>query len=423
VITAQSIAQTFHEAYSRVLASLISTFRDFELAEDVLQDAFVRAMEHWPADGLPANPAAWLLITARNRAIDKLRRQKKWLVEDDSFDLERLPSTDSSDEDDMTFPDERLKLIFTCCHPALAEEAQIALTLRTLGGLTTEEIARAFFVPAPTMAQRLVRAQRKIRDAGIPYEVPAPDKLGGRMSAVLATIYLIFNEGYEASSGQSLVRHELCAEAIRLGELLLQLVEGESQNATLQLFKPELMGLLALMLLHDARRNARADVGGRLVLLEDQDRGVWDAVRIDRGQRLLEGALLLHRPGPYQIQAAISAIHAEAARPEDTDWRQIAALYAELVKYLPSPVVQLNRAVAVSFADGPLVGLMLLDQLKLEEDLGSYHLYHAARADLLRRLGMRDEAVSEYQQALALCENTAERDFLSKRIESLYIGR
>jgi RNA polymerase sigma-70 factor (ECF subfamily) len=423
VITAQSITQIFHEAYSRVLASLISTFRDFELAEDVLQDSFVRAMEHWPNEGMPSNPAAWLLITARNRAIDKLRRQKKWLVEDGPVELERLTSTDSSDEDDMTIPDERLKLIFTCCHPALAEEAQIALTLRTLGGLTTEEIARAFFVPAPTMAQRLVRAQRKIRDAGIPYEVPAPDNLGGRMSAVLATIYLIFNEGYEASSGQSLVRHELCAEAIRLGELLLQLVEGESKNATLQLFKPELMGLLALMLLHDARRNARADLGGRLVLLEDQDRGQWDAARIDRGQRLLEDALLLHRPGPYQIQAAISAIHAEAARPEDTDWVQIAALYAELVKYLPSPVVQLNRAVAVSFADGPLVGLMLLDQLKLEEDLGSYHLYHAARADLLRRLGMRDEAVSEYQQALALCENTAEREFLSKRIESLYIGR
>jgi RNA polymerase sigma-70 factor (ECF subfamily) len=421
VTTAQSIAQTFHEAHSRVLASLISTFKDFELAEDVLQDAFVSAMEHWPADGLPANPAAWLLTTARNRAIDRLRRQKKWLTDDGQEDLEHLPSTDrlDIDVDEKTFPDERLKLIFTCCHPALAEEAQIALTLRTLGRLTTEEIAHAFFVPAPTMAQRLVRAQRKIRDAGIPYEVPAAERLGGRMAAVLATIYLIFNEGYDASSGQSLMRHELCAEAIRLGELLLQLVEGESKNATLQLFRPELMGLLALMLLHDARRNTRADVDGRLVLLEDQDRSQWDGAHIARGQQLLESALLLHRPGPYQIQAAISAVHAEATLPEDTDWQQIAALYAELVKYLPTPVVQLNRAVAVSFADGPLAGLMLLDQLKLDEDLGHYHLYHAARADLLRRLGMRDEAVSEYQHALALCENTAEREYLSQRTESL----
>ena len=413
------ITQTFHEAQSRVLASLISTFRDFELAEDVLQDAFVSALEHWQADGIPSNPAAWLLTTARNRAIDRLRRQKKWMAEEGHDDLERLPHPNLPDVDENKFPDERLKLIFTCCHPALAEEAQIALTLRTLGGLTTEEIAHAFFVPAPTLAQRLVRAQRKIRDAGIPYEVPAADKLGGRMAAVLATIYLIFNEGYEASSGQTLIRQDLCTEAIRLGQLLLQLVEREHKNTTLQIFRPELMGLLALMLLHDARRKTRADAAGQLVLLEAQDRTQWDSAQIARGQRLLQIALRLHQPGPYQIQAAISALHAEAACAEDTDWPQIAALYEELLKYLPTSVVQLNRVVAVSFADGPLAGLMLLDQLKLDADLGQYHLYHATRADLLRRLGLRDEATTEYQQALTLCQNEAERQFLNKRIEAL----
>jgi RNA polymerase sigma-70 factor, ECF subfamily len=417
----QTFTQIFDEAHSRVLASLISTFRDFELAEDVLQDAFVSALEHWRTDGLPGNPAAWLLTTARNRAIDRLRRQKKWIDKEGQENLERLPHPDSqyTDVDENTFPDERLKLIFTCCHPALAEEAQIALTLRTLGGLTTEEIAHAFFVPAPTMAQRLVRAQRKIRDAGIPYEVPAADKLGGRMAAVLGTIYLIFNEGYEAAFGIALMRQDLCAEAIRLCTLLLQLVEGEPKHATLQLFRPELMGLLALMLLHDARRKTRTDAAGQLVLLEDQNRGLWDRAQIKRGLHLIESALLLHQPGPYQVQAAISAVHAEAAHADDTDWPQIAALYDELLKYLPTPVVQLNRAVAVSFADGPLAGLMLLDQLKLDQDLGQYHLYHAARADLLRRLGLRDEAAAEYQRALALCKNEAEQQFLTDRIASL----
>ena len=415
------ITQIFHEAHSRVLASLISTFKDFELAEDVLQDAFVGALEHWQTDGIPNNPAAWLLTTARHKAIDRLRRNKKWIDEDGQENLERLPHPDQSntDVDENTFPDERLKLIFTCCHPALAEEAQIALTLRTLGGLTTEAIAHAFFVPATTMAQRLVRAQRKIRDAGIPYEVPATHKLGERMAAVLATIYLIFNEGYDAAFGAALMRQDLCAEAIRLCALLLQLVEGEPKHTTLQLFRPELMGLLALMLLHDARRSTRADAAGQIVLLEDQDRALWDHTQIVRGQHLLERALMLHQPGPYQIQAAISAIHAEAARAADTDWPQIAALYEALTKYLPTPVVQLNRAVAVSFANGPLAGLMLLDQLKLDQDLGQYHLYHATRADLLRRLGLRDEAMAEYHHALELCQNEAEQQFLNKRIEAL----
>ncbi len=417
----QTFTQIFDEAHSRVLASLISTFKDFELAEDVLQDAIVSALEHWQTDGMPSNPAAWLLTTARNKAIDRLRRHKKWMADDNEIDLERLPhpNTPYAEVDEKTFPDERLKLIFTCCHPALAEEAQIALTLRTLGGLTTEEIAHAFFVPAPTMAQRLVRAQRKIRDAGIPYEVPAANKLGERMAAVLATIYLIFNEGYEAAFGTALMRQDLCAEAIRLCTLLLQLVEGEPKHAMLQLFRPELMGLLALMLLHDARRKTRADADGHIVLLEDQNRGLWDSAQIARGLHLIESALLLHQPGPYQIQAAISAVHAEAARAEDTDWPQIAALYDALLKYLPTSVVQLNRAVAVSFADGPLAGLMLLDQLKLDAELGQYHLYHAARADLLRRLGLRDEAAAEYQRALELCQNEAEREFLNKRLVSL----
>ena len=420
----QTFTQIFDEAHSRVLASLISTFKDFELAEDVLQDAIVSALENWHADGIPNNPAAWLLTTARHKAIDRLRRNKKWMDEGGQENLERLPHPDSlnfnvAEVDENTFPDERLKLIFTCCHPALAEEAQIALTLRTLGGLTTEEIAHAFFVPATTMAQRLVRAQRKIRDAGIPYEVPTASKLGERMAAVLATIYLIFNEGYDAAFGAALMRQDLCAEAIRLCALLLQLVEGEPNHATLQLFRPELMGLLALMLLHDARRKTRADAAGQIVLLEDQDRTLWDRLQIAQGQQLLERALSLHQPGPYQVQAAISAVHAEAARAADTDWPQIAALYDALTDYLPTPVVQLNRAVAVSFADGPLAGLMLLDQLKLDQDLGHYHLYHAARADLLRRLGLRDEAALEYEHALALCNNEAERQFLARRIKAL----
>ena len=411
-------APIFDEARSRVLASLISTFRDFALAEDVLQDAFIAALEHWPAEGVPHNPPAWLLTTARHKAIDRLRRDKRWL--NDLDELERMADPRSQDSetdlDAHPFPDERLKLIFTCCHPALAEDAQIALTLRTLGGLSTEEIARAYLVPVPAMAQRLVRAQRKIRDAGIPYEVPAASRLGARMAAVLAVVYLIFNEGYEAAFGQTLIRHDLCGEAIRLGRLLVQLLETESDNTTLQLFRPEVMGLLALMLLHDSRRNARADATGNLILLEDQDRSKWDAAQMAEGTTLLQQALQVRRPGPYQIQAAISAVHAEAALAQDTDWAQIAQLYGELTKYLPTPVVQLNRAVATAFADGPLAGLMLLDHFGLDKVLANYHLFHAARADLLRRLNLREEAAAEYRQALGLCQNETERHYLRKRL-------
>jgi len=422
--THEPISQIFEEARARVLASLISTFRDFALAEDVLQDAFIAALEHWPAEGLPHNPPAWLLTTARHKAIDRLRRDKRWLSEMD--ELERLPDPNvyhlETDLDAHTFPDERLKLILTCCHPTLAEDAQIALTLRTLGGLSTEEIARAYLMPVPAMAQRLVRAQRKIRDAGIPYEVPTANRLGERMAAVLAVVYLIFNEGYEAAFGQSLMRNDLCGEAIRLGRLLMQLVETESSNATLQLFRPEVMGLLALMLLHDSRRNARADATGGLVLLNDQDRTQWDTAQIAEGTTLLEQALQLRRPGPYQIQAAISAVHAEAMQAQQTDWLQIAQLYGELAKYLPTPVVQLNRAVATAFADGPLAGLMLLDQLGLDKALANYHLFHAARADLLRRLNLREEAAGEYRQALGLCQNEAEQHYLRKRLGEVVGG-
>lgn len=415
--TRQVISETFAREADCILASLIGTVRDFELAQDALQDALLVALERWPIDGPPRNPGAWMMATARHKAIDRLRREstlaRKAAMLETLLELEELRGTDQMDE--ASISDERLKLIFTCCHPALALEAQVALTLHTLGGLSTPEIASAFLVPLPTMAQRLVRAKRKIRDAGIPYRVPETSLLGERVEAVLFVLYLIFNEGYSAAFGEQLIRHELCDEAIRLTRVLTQLLMQELLLSEV----PEAMGLLALMLLHDARREARVGPEGEMVLLEDQDRSRWDRGKIREGVGIMERLLLMKRPGPYQIQAAISALHAQAASPEDTDWPQIAALYHELMKMTPSPVIELNRAVALAMADGPLKGLKLLDQPVLKQQLSDYYLFHAARADLLRRVGRMNDAGDAYTLALNLCQNERERAFLLRRLQEV----
>ncbi len=419
----QTIEQVFRDESGKITAALIRLSGSFDWAEEALQDAFAKALATWPKTGMPNNPAAWIMTAARNRLLDFARRQQTRVEKEDaltywiesSASRFKPPDAGSVAEDDMHYPDDRLRLIFTCCHPALSAEAQVALTLRTLGGLTTPEIARAFLVPEPTMAQRLVRAKRKIEGAKIPYEVPPPERIPERLSAVMAVLYLIFNEGYAAMSGTSLVRRELCGEAIRLCRVLLQLLPSE----------PEITGLLALMLLQDSRRETRVDAAGNLVTLEEQDRSRWDSAEIEEGTRLVESALgapgkpgvgLPGGVGPYQIQAAIAAVHANAPAAADTDWHEIAALYRELAALHPSAVVSLNHAVAVAMSEGIEKGLALIDNLGRTGDLDGYYLFHAARADLLRRLGRPSDAAVDYRTALDLATNDVERNYLTRRL-------
>lgn len=403
----RQVEAVYRSESRRIFATLIRLLGDFDLAEEGLHEAFAVALKQWPRDGVPANPRAWLVSVGRFRAIDTIRRRARF----DASLAELAPPLEADEaevNDDDEVEDDRLRLIFICCHPALPQEAQVALTLREVCGLKTEEIASAFLIAPPTLAQRIVRAKAKIRAAGIPYQVPSIDDLPARLDTVLQVIYLVFNEGYAASSGPSLTRADLSGEAIRLGRLVLELLPA-----------PEVMGLLALLLLQESRRTARTSPTGDLILLANQDRSLWNRAQIDEGGSLVQQALASGRVGSYTLQAGIAAVHAEAADPAATDWAQIVALYSLLVQVEPSPVVQLNRAVAVSMRDGPQAGLQLLDQIMAEGDLSDYHLAHAARADLCRQLGQTDAARAAYQRALALVQQEPERRFLESRLRQL----
>jgi RNA polymerase sigma-70 factor (ECF subfamily) len=406
-----AVEELYRSDWGRILATLITFLGDFDLAEEYAQEAFTAALDQWPASGTPECPRAWIIQTARHKAIDAMRRHARFRQNIEP-QLAPEPAIEMQEPEfaDREIPDERLRLIFTCCHPALAEESQIALTLRTLCGLETEEIARGFMVPVPTMAQRLVRAKRKIRDARIPYVVPAVTDIGERLDAVLSVIYLVFNEGYAATQGESLIRTDLSAEAIRLARLLVMLMSPQTP--------PEATGLLALMLLHDSRREARVDNAGDIVLLEDQDRSRWDRQQIGEALPLVS-QVLQQEPGPYALQAAVAAEHCKAPRAEDTDWRHIVSLYELLERAQPSAVVSLNRAVAVAMAYGPSAGLPLIEEIAATKQLDDFHLLYAARAELLRRLGKHGEASADYRRALSLVTNASERRHLERRLSQV----